>query len=311
MMELRGIEFGRVWAASGVQGFFGEGYWFHPLLQRLGLTFEHITFVAKSATLMPRRGNLPLRHDFTPQEKFPKCIIVKPLAGVVLNAVGLSNPGAEALFDDGRWQRRTQPFFISFAPAAKTFGERMRELLNFVGLFGWHLSHFKAPVGLQLNYSCPNAGSRRDVEELITEIHEGLEIASALRIPLVPKLAVTFPVEAALRIAEHVSCDALCVSNAIPWRELPESINWKELFGTGVSPLEEFGGGGLSGRPLLHIVTDWVRRARHAGLTKPLNGCGGILSRRDAEQMFEAGADSISLGSVVLLRPWKVRRIVF
>src|SRR3989344_7751324 len=39
VMKLRGIEFGRVWGASGVLGFFGEGYWFHPYLKRFGLDF--------------------------------------------------------------------------------------------------------------------------------------------------------------------------------------------------------------------------------------------------------------------------------
>ena len=45
-MKLKGIPFGNVFGASGVQGFFGEGYWFHPYLKPFGLDFGDATFVA-------------------------------------------------------------------------------------------------------------------------------------------------------------------------------------------------------------------------------------------------------------------------
>ena len=113
-MILRGIDFGCVHGASGVQGFFGEGYWFHKV-PIIGPNFNGMTFVAKTTTLNAREGNMPLKSDYTPRDMFPKCVVVKPLSGVVLNAVGLSGPGAKALLDTGLWQRRSKkPFFISF-----------------------------------------------------------------------------------------------------------------------------------------------------------------------------------------------------
>lgn len=106
-MQLRGIHFRPVCNAAGAQGFFGEGYPHHRWWKRLGLTFENCGFVAKTTTLLKRSGNMPLADDgITPREWKPKCIVVKPLAGVVLNSVGLSGPGAKALLDDGRWQDR-------------------------------------------------------------------------------------------------------------------------------------------------------------------------------------------------------------
>ena len=54
-VKLRGIEFGNVLAASGVQGFFGEDYWFHKLTRP---NFSGVTFVSKTATVSPRPGNL-------------------------------------------------------------------------------------------------------------------------------------------------------------------------------------------------------------------------------------------------------------
>ncbi len=119
-MQLRGIEFGNILAASGVQGFFGEGYWFHLPLRPLGLDLSGVTFVSKTATLAPYKGNMPLTRWHTPRAPFPACIKVRPLRGVVLNAVGLSNPGLRALLQDGRWQSRTEPFFISLTSRADT-----------------------------------------------------------------------------------------------------------------------------------------------------------------------------------------------
>ncbi len=315
-MRLKGIEFGRVLAASGVQGFFGEGYWFHPYLKPIGLDFRDVTFVAKTTTLKarlgpPDGGNMPLRADFTPRERFPKCIHVKFWKGVALNSVGLSGPGARALFETGRWQARTKPFFISFMSVAHTAEERISELLDFIDLFSIHLPRFQASVGLQINYSCPNVGLH--LSELLNEIDEGLRIASRLGIPLMPKFNVTIPVEIARDIGNHHCCDAMCVSNTIPYGQLAPRIDWHKLFGR-ESPLQQFGfgGGGLSGKPLLPLLLAFILKIRDAGFMKPINAGGGILSLHDALRVMDRlddRTDSISLGSIAFLRPWRVREI--
>ncbi len=307
-MKLRGVDFGPVWAASGVQGFFGEGYWFHRFWKPFGLDFDGVTFVAKTTTLGPNVGNMPLKRDFTPEERFPKCIVVKPFQGAVLNSVGLSGPGAMALFRRGLWQLRRDPFFISFMSIAKTSAERLEELRRFVIIFKGELRYFRAPVGLQINYSCPNVGLH--AEELVGEVSEGLAIASELGVPIVPKFNAVLPVEVAAEISAHTACDGICVSNTIPWGQLSDEINWEEIFGTKDSPLRHLGGGGLSSAELLSLVISWIRRGRRAGLKKPINGGGGIHSREDGRFMFGAGADSIFVGSVAILRPWRVRGIV-
>jgi dihydroorotate dehydrogenase len=305
-MKLRGIPFGNVLSASGVQGFFGEGYWFHPYLEPFGLDFSNFTFVAKTTTLEARPGNLPLRDDFTPCEQMPKCIHVKPWQGVALNALGLSGPGASVLLQTGRWQERQKPFFISFMSVDKTAQGRLDELKGFVELFGRYLPQFRAPVGLQINYSCPNVGLHLD--GLLDEVGEGLSIASRLGIPLMPKFNVMLPPKAAKEIGEHPLCDALCISNTIPYGQLLEWSEWEKLFGPS-SPLKPYGGGGLSGKPLLPLVLKWLVEIRSIGFTKPINAGGGILSLHDARRVAYAGADSIFLGSIAFLRPWRVRKI--
>ncbi len=304
-MRLRGIEFGPVWDASGVRGFFGEGYWYHRLIP--GLSFKGSTFVAKTTTLGPRKGHMPLRKDFTPAERKPKCIAVKARQGAVLNAVGLSGPGAEALLLDGRWQERTEPFFLSFMPVGETPQQRFSELNVFVRLLDKFRIEFQAPFGLQINVSCPNTGHAfGDIE---TETRMLLTRAATLRIPLVPKFSAITPVDIVARIARHPDCDAVCVSNTVPWGQV-DPIMRHAFSGSLTSPLAEYGGGGLSGAPIFPIVVDWVKRAVASGFPKPINAGGGILGPRDVQTLKNAGAASVFLGSIAVVRGWRVRKTI-
>ncbi len=307
-MHLRGIDFGHVLDASGARGFFGEGYPHHRWLGPIGLDFTGSTFVAKTTTLYPRTGNMPLRGDLSPRELLPKCIVVKPWKGIALNAVGLSGPGAKTLLDDGRWQRRTEPFFLSFMSVEESPADRSDELKAFVRLLEPRLKEFRAPVALQINVSCQNTGLH--FTNLVQEIHNALEIASALRIALVPKISVATPPEDAVAAARHPACAALCITNTVLFGTMSDRIDWKKLFGSETSPLAKYGGGGLSGAPLLGLVFEWLLHARSAGLTIPVNAGGGILSPVDAGLLLAAGADSIFLGSITMLRPWRMQSVI-
>jgi hypothetical protein len=132
-MKLRGVDFGSVWGQSGIQNFFGEGYPFHKFWKPLGLDFSGMTFVAKTTTVAPRAGNMPLKADgTTPVELIPRCIVIKPFHCVALNAVGLSGLGLEFLFYTCRWQERREPFMISYMSVATTTAERLQETREFV-----------------------------------------------------------------------------------------------------------------------------------------------------------------------------------
>lgn len=313
-MKLRGIEFGHIMAASGMQGFFGEGYWFHRFVP--GLNFRGCTFVSKTTTLHAREGNMPLRDDgITPKEWFPQCIHVSPADGVVVNSVGLSGPGALALFSSGRWQMRRKPFMISFMSIKKKPEERLQELREFVRLCLVYFPGMNAPVGLQINFSCPNVGVTHS--GLVEEVGEALEIASVLNVPLMAKLVLTLPVEQAAAIAESPYCDALCVTNTVRYGDLPGQIHWIYMPGEGKSPLMNLDPenpdptrGGLSGWPLLRLNAKWIEDLRKTGCTIPINAVGGIMRRKDVQVYKDAGADSVSIGSVAMLRGWRVRGII-
>lgn len=315
-LVLQGVNYGPVQSASGAQGWFGEGYWYHRYVP--GLNWKDCTFIAKTTTFRAREGNMPLNERGGAKELFPKCVVVKLRKGVVLNSVGLSGPGAEALFGMGDWQRREDPFFLSFMSVAPTQEQRFNEAQGFVEQVLLHESDFRAPFGIQVNLSCPNTG--HDTEKVASEAKEILEIFQGLKldlkIPIVPKFNVLFPVEAVGALQDL--CNAICVSNTLPWGELPADVDWHKLFDIKVcggvetrhSPLAHLGGGGLSGYPLLPLVAEWVKAARGRGVDLPINAGGGILGPDDVDVLADAGADSVFLGSIAILRGWRVRKTI-
>lgn len=307
-MVIRGIRFSNVFNASGARGFYKEGYWYHRWWAPFGLRYKGSTFVAKTTTLNARMGNMGFSSkDLRPLERVPKCIVVKPMAGVVLNSVGLSGPGLMRLLP--YWAEiKDESFFISYMSVEKTTNERVAEAHRFVGRLIQNYHQLPTKLGIQVNFSCPNVGL--DPSELAGEVTRVLDEFEHLRMPLLAKLNVLFPVEVAAEIAKHSALDGIVMSNTVPWGKLPEKIDWKGLFGSETSPLAHIGGGGLSGKPLLPLVQDWVDRARRAGFRKCIIAGGGVLSARDADLLLDAGADGVELGSVSILRPWRVAGII-
>jgi dihydroorotate dehydrogenase (NAD+) catalytic subunit len=304
-MKLKNIEFGNVFNASGARNFFGEGFWFHKFTKRIGMDWTGSTFVAKTTTIEQRDGNLPLLNNFQPKEYKPKCIKVNFYQGTVLNAVGLSGPGLEALIKDGRWQERPEPFLLSFMAVDHEQIGRVKKAVKFVEYLAPILPFFKSKIGLQVNFSCPNVGL--DLSSLVHEARKTLDVLSALDIPLIPKFNATISLDAVHRIIENSTCSAISISNTIPYGKFPDKINWKKLFGR-VSPLADIGGGGLSGAPLLPIVKNWILEAKNFPV--PIIAGGGILSANDALSLIETGASAVELGSVAILRPWRVANII-
>jgi len=100
------------------------------------------------------------------------------------------------------------------------------------------------------------------------------------------------------------SRDIITCSNTIPFGSFPDRINWDKYKG-----LEHLGGGGLSGKPLLPFVIDWIKKARKVS-TMQIKACGGIFCKEDVEKVMETGADAIELGTVKLLRPWRIKSII-
>ncbi len=323
MRKIGGIDFGPIWVMSGTLNFFGQGWPFHKWLKKLfpkGFAFEGMTFVTKTTTLEPREGNMPMQEDgITPQEWRPSCIILGPwqwLRGVMLNAVGLSGPGARDLLSRGWWQQMTMPFMISFMSVAGTVEERLREFESFLQLLAAEVPNFRTAFGLQINLSCPNVKAGGKSDAIIVEEGFGyLRLADNCLpdMPIVFKVNTLMRPETAVMLSLHPQCGGICVSNTLPWSAMKwwqKMLYFPSSIFTRKSPLNRFGGGGLSGRPLLPLVEQWVFEARFLGFEKHINAGGGILHTDDVDRLQEAGADSVSIGSVAALRPWRLRSII-
>jgi len=292
--------FGKVFVTSGGLGIDGKGYWYDKLLELIpGYSFKNTTFIAKTVTIDARDGNLPLDENLQPISRFPKCVKFYPFHSAMMNAVGISNPGLAKILEMGIWQERTDPFLISIMPVKSRLKGRLRELRKMVKLIEKHSSEFKAVYGIQLNISCPNVG--KNLNDYMKETIAYLELLQNFRY-LDIKVNVLFPPESLANLS--TLCSIVTCSNSIPFGAFPDKINWDNYRG-----LEEFGGGGLSGKPLLPFVTDWIKRARTI-TDLPIKACGGIISAGDVTKVYEAGANAIELGSVKVLRPWRVKSIV-
>lgn len=309
---LREIDFGTAFVSSGTLNFFGEGWRNHKILKMIfprGFDCGEATFIAKTTTLYAREGNMSLRNDLQPMRLIPDCIKINYSKGIMLNAVGLSGPGAEDLFYLREWQKRKDPFFISFMSLGETVEDQVREAEKFVAMLLFFLDEFQTDIGIQVNGSCPN--TEHSTSDVFASSLAILEPFQKLGIPIDYKIgvadALTAGVTAIKEIERSGLCDCLTCSNTIPWGKLPELINWPDLFGSDESPLKKYGGGGLSGKPLKPIVESWLRKVRSARVTMPVKAGGGVLGPDDALDFLRAGADGVEIGAMSQLRPFRVR----
>ncbi|MBI2121598.1 MAG: hypothetical protein HYT98_00595 [Candidatus Sungbacteria bacterium] len=311
-LYLRGIPFHRVFNSAGARGFCGEGYPGH----NLGLNFAGASLITKTITFQPRKGNMPLKAGGTPCDWKPECIVVTPwmfLKGVTMNAVGLSNFGAEWLLNDPRLHNCPEPFLISFMAVGKTPEERIeKECRPFIKLVRQYVHKFKSHFGFETNYTCANAGIIGGIS--CEEIKESSEIMASIGVPLVVKLNLLAPMELVKEIAEYPYVDAITIGNAIPWDSLWRiGINPLDVYWTTVSPLEKFGGGALSGKPLFHPTLQYISALRRIGVAKPIIACGGIFTEKNVKDVLDAGASAIQLGSMKIhskFWPWHVQQVI-
>ena len=317
IMELRNISFPPALGASGVQGFFGNPnfpeYKHSQIIRMLfGDIFKNMGFVAKTATTYANKGNVELSsNDYSFKKLLPNAIYPFISKGAALNAVGLSNSGIDFLLETGIWHERQKPFMLSFMPVGGTPLKNVKETEKFCMVLKQHLPFFKTKIALQVNLSCPN--TNHDQGMLLTEANTIFDILGELDIPLVPKINALLNPKIAWEIMLHPKCDALCVSNTIPFGTHSD-ILWKK-FGmkNGKSPLEKYNypPGGLSGAPIFPIVVKWIEEFCKLKSYKPIIAGGGVMSKQDVRILSDfSKVEAVSIGSVAFLRPWRVPGII-
>lgn len=303
------VDFGPIFCAPFIRGFFGSMHWPMYILYLLGLTWKDTGFAAKTVTLTPHHGNVDLDKNGNCWWLWVKAVYFNFLKGCFVNAFGLSNPGLIKCLELGHWQKMKEPIIISLTSIAKNQEDRLNEAHGIAEILGGTLDSFQAPVALQWNTGCPNESVYKDMTEaeLAREIIQIFDIFRPLGIPLILSCNALMPISVIKAVEPYVN--AFWIGNTVPVGH--PAIDWKKIFKNGISPLIRRGmklAGGYSGPEALELTRTKVIEI-HSKSWKPIIAGGGIRRNRDVEDLRDAGADAVFIGSIVL-RPWRMRSVI-
>ena len=275
-VSLCGIELANpIIPASGT---FGYGHEFAALydINILG------TFSMKGTTLSPRFGN-------------PTPRIAEAPAGM-LNAVGLQNPGVDAVIRE-ELPRLKEVFHKPVIANVSGFSiEEYVEVcrrLDAEPQVGW----------LEVNISCPNVHGGG--MSFGTDPKAAAEVTSAVKAvtkkPVIVKLSpnVTDIVSIA-RACEDAGADALSLINTV----MALRIDLKTR-----RPILSNITGGLSGPAVFPLALRMVWQVSRA-VSIPVIGLGGVSSAEDAAEMLLAGAAAVQVGAANLRDPFACPKII-
>jgi dihydroorotate dehydrogenase len=224
--------------------------------------------VGGTITRAARAGNDPPRIARSPRHRS------------MVNAMGLPNPGAEAVAATFRAKAPgPSPRFVSLADEDLADAVSSFELLEpFVD-------------GLELNASCPNVSWGRDrdneahLRDLVAAFRERSPKPLFVKLPPFVTQTEREVVLALCRTAKEAGADGLTCSNT-------RRVGDRRL---------ALGVGGLSGRALWphtpRIVAD-VRSAVGDGVA--INACGGIFTGGDVATCLDAGATTVQIYSALV-----------
>ena len=275
-VSLCGIELDNpVIPASGT---FGYGYEFAQLydINCLG------TFSFKGTTREPRFGN-------------PTPRIAEANAGM-LNAVGLQNPGVDAVIAEELPRLK----IVFHKPViANVSGFSLEEYVEVCRKL-----EAEAQVGwLEVNISCPNVhgggmsfGTDPKAAAAVTAA-----VRAAVTKPVIVKLSpnVTDIVSIA-KACEDAGADALSLINTV----MAMRIDLKTR-----RPVLANLTGGLSGPAVFPLALRMVWQVSHA-VKIPVIGLGGVSSAEDVIEMMLAGAGAVQVGAANLKNPFACRDII-
>lgn len=268
-----------VMIASGTFGYDGYGRGITPDmdLSRLGAV------IPKTVTRLPRQGN--------PEPRWHPASFRQGMEdgeSVLLNSIGLTNPGIEAALSDLApvWKEYGTTVLLSLsADSADQFGEMAAMTRGVDG--------FQA---LELNLSCPNVenGAMFGYQAELTQ-EAVAAVKSNTELPVIAKLAPNVPdVTEIARAAEAGGADALTISNTLPAMAIDVDTR-KPVLG-GVT-------GGLSGHGLRPVSVALVYHTARV-VDIPIIGVGGIFSAKHALEYIVAGASAVQVGSANLTGLW-------
>jgi dihydroorotate dehydrogenase (NAD+) catalytic subunit len=215
---------------------------------------------------------------------------VAEFPGGMINAVGLANPGVEAVREHhlpwlGRNLTRCRVLVNVVGYAVEDYAAVVARLDDAGGMHGY-----------ELNVSCPNvkAGGMEFGQDPVALADLVKRARAATRRPLFVKLSPTLPdVARAAGIALEAGATGITVVNT--WPGLVVDVEKRR-------PAVGFGTGGVSGPGLLPIgvLATWRVWKAHG---VPVIGAGGVASAMDLLQYIVAGASAVAIGTAALRNP--------
>ena len=217
-------------------------------------------------------------------------------AGGMLNAVGLQNPGIDAVI------AREVPHIAEIFQGpviANVGGFSLDEYAENCA----KLNDVDQVAILEVNISCPNvhAGGKN----FGCDPHAAAEVTRAVKAvtnkPVFMKLTpnVTDIAEIA-RACEDAGADGLCLINTLLGMRI--DLNTKR-------PVIANRTGGLSGPAVFPVALRMVWDVYEA-VKIPIIGCGGVSSAEDAAEMMLSGAAAVEVGAANLVDPMACKTII-
>ena len=275
-VNLCGIEMDNpVIPASGT---FGYGYEFAELydINCLG------TFSFKGTTAEPRFGNP------TPR--------IAEFEGGMLNAVGLQNPGVDAVIEKELPKLAAcfhKPVMANVSGFSVEEYVTVCEKFNACDQVGW----------LEVNISCPNVHGGG--MSFGTDPKAAAEVTAAVKKvttkPVIIKLTpnVTSIADMA-KACEDAGADGVSLINTVLGMRL--DLRKKK-------PLLANTTGGMSGPALMPLAVRCVWQVYNA-VKIPIVGMGGVSTAEDVIELMLAGATAVEVGAANLVEPFAARNIV-
>ena len=275
-VELCGIRLDNpVIPASGTYGF---GYEFAELydINCLG------TFSFKGTTKDPRFGN--------PTPRIAECSMG------MLNAVGLQNPGVEAVINEELPKLKPvfhKPVMANISGFSVDDYVYTAQKLDAEEQVGW----------LEINISCPNVHGGgmsfgTDPDAAYEVIHAVRQVTKK---PLIAKLSPNVTdITAIAKACEKAGADAVSLINTLLGMRIDLKTKKPVLANTT---------GGLSGPAVFPVAVRMVYQV-HKAVSIPVIGMGGVSSAEDVIEMMMAGATAVEIGAANLVDPFACPKII-
>ena len=233
----------------------------------------------KGLTLEPRLGNPVPR--------------IAESRGVILNAVGLQNPGVDSFIEnDLQWLKsKTRVIANAAGRTLEDYGEICKKLDGLVDF-------------IELNISCPNVRSGgmalgvkpENVREVTALAKKNLK-----KTPLIVKLSPNVEsIAVNARAAEEGGADCVSLINTLTGMAIDIERR---------TPIIANNTGGVSGAGVKPVAVRMVYEASKA-VKIPVIGMGGITCAEDAIEFLLAGATAVQVGTQNFTDPFACPKII-